>query len=169
MTTVGLLFVVILVGWFSSSRYSNNAPVEAVVVSSELKESPKLEEKADTKEFTSALEQNICDITPKNIPAFKVAKANSPGNFIYLVSKADQDICVIDASNKKQLLKLSNLEKRNFVGVAPFTVLSPDFSKLEVYYQGWKVPVSSNTNTIRTEEQSIKSESFKDNSPSNAD
>lgn len=163
-----IAFIVILVGWFVSSRYSTNPPVEVVAVSSDIKEFSKPEEKVETKESALVIEQNVCDLSPKDVPAFKVTKANSAGNFIYFVSKADQDVCIIDASNKKQLIKLSKLEKRNFVGVAPFTVLSPDFSKLEVYYQGWKVPVSSNTNTIRTEEQSIRSESFKDNSPSNA-
>ncbi len=165
LIAVVLVIIAVLVGWFVNSRYSTNEPVEVVVVPSDVKELPRSEEKDQTKESSLVLEQNVCDISPKNVPAFKAAKANSAGNFIYLVSKADQDVCVIDASNKKELIKLSNLEKRNFVGVAPFIVLSPDFSKLEVYYQGWKVPVSSNTNTIRTEEQLIRSESFKDNSP----
>ena len=110
-----------------------------------------------------------CDIEPQNVAAFKVTKANSAGNFIYMVSKADQTICVIDAKNNKRLVKLSDQEKKNLIGIPPFTILSPDFKKVDIYYQGWKVPVPANANTIRTEEQSIKSENFLMNDSSNTD
>jgi transcriptional regulator with XRE-family HTH domain len=101
-----------------------------------------------------------CDINPENVTAFKVSKANSAGNFIYLVSRAQQSVCVIDAKNNKQLVQLAELEKKNIIGVPPFTILSPDFKQLDIYYQGWKVPVTAGTTTVRTEEQSIKSEAL---------
>lgn len=101
---------------------------------------------------------SVCDIVPQQVLPFKAYKANSVGNFLYFVSKADQSICVIDASNKKQLVEVKAGENRNFVGQQPFTVISPDFSKLEIYYQGWKVPFQKDVNTVRTEEQFNKKE-----------
>ena len=102
------------------------------------------------------LASTVCDIVPQNVPSFRAPKANSVGNFVYLVSRDQQTICVIDAKNNKQLIELADLEKRNIVGSPPFTILSPDFKKLDVYYQGWKVQVQAGATTIKTEEQSTK-------------
>lgn len=112
---------------------------------------------------------NVCDLVPQNVPSFKVSKANSAGNFVYLVSRGKQAICVIDAKNNKQLIQLDALEKRNIIGLPPFTILSPDFKQLDVYYQGWKVPVASGANTIRTEEQLTKSDNFSIQDSANPD
>lgn len=165
-----ILILIGLIFWIFSGSNSSQDLVQKVDQKNDVVISANVEEKVDaSKEMPPISETTVCEISPQNVSPFKVTKANSAGNFIYFVSKADQIICVVDASNKKQLIKLSALEKRNIVGVAPFTVLSPDFSKLEVYYQGWKVPVSSGTNTIRTEEQSLKSETFRDGQTTSAE
>ena len=178
----GLLILVAGLFWFfnpwieSTSDVKNSEGESAVNVAQESSKSDgstgtlDAESKRSEVEMGSKnIEKTVCDIDPQAVPVFKPLKANSAGNYVYLVSKTEQTICVVDAANKKQLVKLNALEKRNVNGVGPFMILSPDFSKVDVYYQGWRVPVSPGINTLRTEEQFAKGENSVGTETSNSD
>lgn len=97
-----------------------------------------------------------CELKVQEVIAFTASKANFPGNFIYLVSKSDQQLCVIDAKGVKQKVALASNEKKNISGTAPFTILSADFSKVQVYFQGWRAyPVSQTTTTLKLNEMPV--------------
>lgn len=167
MLVLGLIALTVIAYWIFGKGSTQESELQQANSGQEIVKSEV--ETSEPKSIASEAPLSPCEIEPQNVPAFKVAKANSAGNFIYMVSKADQTICVIDAKNNKRLVKLSEQEKKNLIGIPPFTILSPDFKKVDIYYQGWKVPVPANANTIRTEEQSIKSENFSMNDLSNTD
>ena len=167
MLVLGFIALAVIAYWIFGKGSTQESGLQQANSGQEIVKSEV--ETSEPKSIASEAPLSPCEIEPQNVPAFKVAKANSAGNFIYMVSKADQTICVIDAKNNKRLVKLSEQEKKNLIGIPPFTILSPDFKKVDIYYQGWKVPVPANANTIRTEEQSIKSENFSMNDLSNTD
>lgn len=121
-----------------------------------IKEEPKVEaEKTSIKE-EAVVEKVIddpCNLTAQAVSQFTAPKVSFPGNFVYLVSRADQKICVIDGKGVKQTISLALGEKKNVPGVAPFTILAKDFSTVNVYFQGWRaIPSTATTNTIKLQE-----------------
>lgn len=116
---------------------------------------PKQTEKtADSpKEIAS---EDPCTMQAEGVPNFIPPKASYYGNFVYLVSKTAQQVCVIDGKGKKQAVPLAAGENKNVVGVAPFTILAKDFSQLAVYFQGWRaIPSSKTTTTLKVQEAVI--------------
>lgn len=121
-----------------------------------LKEEPKIEVENPAGKQEIIAEKNIedpCNIPVQAVSQFTAPKVSFPGNFVYLVSRADQKICVIDGKGVKQTVTLALGEKKNVPGIAPFTILAKDFSNVNVYFQGWRaIPSTSTTNTIKVHE-----------------
>jgi len=126
-----------------------------------------LEPKVEPKELTENKPEDPCYLPIQSVPQFVAPKANFAGNFVFVVSRADQSICVIDGKGKKQNIALTLGEKRNIVGVAPFTILSKDFSTVSVYFQGWRaVPSSATTNTLQVQERVVQIKAPEELAPS---
>lgn len=125
-----------------SMEKSASAP-EASNATESVKEESKVEQ-------TSQIAPDPCDLQVQDVKSFTAPKVSVQGNYVYLVSSAEQAICIIDGKGVKQKITLSVGEKRNIPGLAPFTLMSADFTKLQVYFQGWRAyPVSQTTNTLK--------------------
>jgi hypothetical protein len=110
-------------------------------------ESVKEESKVDQ---SSLVGLDPCNLQVQDVKGFTAPKVNVQGNYVYLVSGAEQVVCIIDGKGVKQKITLSVGEKRNIPGLAPFTLMSADFTRLQVYFQGWRAyPVSQTTNTLK--------------------
>lgn len=81
----------------------------------------------------------VCDLPINPNASFTPVKANLIGNVVVFVSKTDQQLCLIDSQNTRQLVTMKAGEKRILQGLAPFTVLAEDVTKFDTYYQGWRV------------------------------
>lgn len=163
---LGLLGVVGLIAYWKlipspSQIYQESSVKElkkdtSVVDTAKVKEEPKPEAKEvipKQEELTQTNSENSCDIPIQSVPQFVAPRASYLGNFVYLVSRADQKVCVIDGKGTKQNIYLALGEKKNVPGVPPFVVLAKDFSTLNVYYQGWRaIPSSATTNTLKVQE-----------------
>ena len=129
---------------------------DSIEVSKKNESKVELEAKVDPKEVPENKPEDPCNLPTQSVPQFVAPKANFAGNFVYLVSRADQNICVIDGKGKKQNVSLTLGENKSFFGVAPFTILAKDFSKVNVYFQGWRaVPSSATTTTLQVQEAPI--------------
>ena len=65
-----------------------------------------------------------------------------PDSFIHIVSTAAQKICFVDASEKPKEYDMTSPEKITIHGKPPYKLwLDPNQS--EVYFQGWRVPLSA--------------------------
>lgn len=122
-----------------------------------LKEETKVDaQSVPPKQEDALVEKNVddpCNLVIQSVPQFVAPKASFAGNFVYLVSRSDQKICVIDAKGVKQSIKLTLGEKKNVPGAAPFTILAKDFSTVNVYFQGWRaIPSTASTNTLKVQE-----------------
>jgi hypothetical protein len=68
---------------------------------------------------------------------------------VYVVSKSNQTVCVVDASGKVQNRSLDAGTSASFYGKPPFKVLTGGLSQVDLFFQGWKVkPSNPNDKTI---------------------
>ena len=74
------------------------------------------------------------------------------GEMVYLLSREHQTVCVTDSQNKSFPLDLEAGQSRSVYGKAPFTLISANLSKFDIYFQGWKVKIpNQETKAIRLE------------------
>lgn len=97
-------------------------------------------------------ELNPCSYQEQETPAYRTPNPSKPAEMVYVVSKERQTLCVIDGQNQAVSLDLAAGQSRSVYGQAPFTVISSDLSKFDLYFQGWKVkPATSEAKAIRLE------------------
>ena len=97
--------------------------------------------------------KDVCQLIPESVPVSSPTNVISAGNFVHFIAKANKQVCVKDAKGLQQLVSLQAGDRKTVLGVAPWTVLSEDFSNVELYFQGRRVwPSSSTTHTVRLQE-----------------
>ena len=91
------------------------------------------------------------DPTPTSVI---ISDPTKPGNFVYVVTKSKQTVCVIDASGKSTMQTIDAGANHTFTGKAPFTVLTNGLSQVNVYFQGRPVkPASEQVKTLSLQEK----------------
>ncbi len=86
-------------------------------------------------------------------PQYKPSKL---GNYVYLSTSDKGLACVQDSAGKKTSITISKDQGMSVYGKGPWQISSPDFSKLQVYFQGTRVmPSDMNGKRIQLVEQPI--------------
>lgn len=78
-------------------------------------------------------------------PAYQ--RKNDPRLFV--VSPKGGSLCVVDGSGKSTLLSLKPMVGQAFSGKPPYTVRSSELARMDLFMQGLKVKVPSDTSTLR--------------------
>jgi hypothetical protein len=118
------------------------APAPAVVVASAPASTPVVvastnaSAKSDACAYSS---ETMAQVTP-----FIVQKE---GRYVYLVSGANTDVCVVDGNKQATVLQLKTGENRSVYGVSPWQVSSPNLQKVQIYFQGGRVSLPDATAT----------------------
>ena len=100
----------------------------------------------------SILSEN-CLFQESELTHYQTSNPSKKGEMVYVLSKEHQSVCVIDSQNKVVSLDLAAGDSKSVYGQAPFTVVSSDLSKFDLYFQGWKVKSDAlGTRAIRLEE-----------------
>ena len=100
----------------------------------------------------SILSEN-CLFQESELTHYQTSNPSKKGEMVYILSKEHQSVCVIDSQNKVVSLDLATGDSKSVYGQAPFTVVSSDLSKLDLYFQGWKVKSDAlGTRALRLEE-----------------
>jgi len=68
---------------------------------------------------------------------------------LFVVSPKGGSLCVIDSSGKSTLLSLKPMVGQAFSGKPPYTVRSTELSRMDLFMQGLKVKVPSDTTTLK--------------------
>lgn len=85
----------------------------------------------------------------EGIISFKPEAARKPADMVFVQTKSQQVICVIDASGRTQNKLLEPGVGASFYGKPPFKVLTAGLSQVDVFFQGAKVRLSNrNTKTL---------------------
>ncbi len=80
---------------------------------------------------------HVTDAMPQLTPFM----AQKEGRYLYLVSHGNAEICVVDGNKQATVLQLKAGENRSVYGVSPWQVSSPQLSKLQIFFQGWRVAI----------------------------
>ena len=81
--------------------------------------------------------------------AYTPTQSNRSADMVYVVSKANQTVCVVDANGKIQNRSLDAGASTSFYGKPPFKVMTSGLSQVDLFFQGWKVrPTNPNEKTI---------------------
>ena len=130
----------------------NALPVNAPPVENITIESPSITEESDLNNALVSNEKKSCSYQEQETTIYRTANPRKSAEMVYVLSKEHQAVCVIDGQNKVVSLDLGIGQSRSVYGQAPFTVISSDLSKFDLYFQGWKVkPGNSDAKSIRLE------------------
>ena len=94
-----------------------------------------------------------CPKPDASVAEQSVAEPTKSGNFVHVVVKSRQIVCVVDASGKSMMQSIEPGAGHTFGGKAPFTVLTNGLSQASVYFQGRTVrPINEQARTMRVKE-----------------
>jgi len=103
---------------------------------------------------TTAVVDAGCPKADASPTAYTVSDPTKPGNFVYVVTKTKQTVCVIDASGKSTMQTIDAGGNHTFTGKSPFTVLTNGLSQVNVFFQGRPVkPASEQVKTLSLQEK----------------
>jgi len=110
---------------------------------------------ANEKSQVSKSDNNDCTSINSEALSAKSYSATKPGNYIYVVATKPVQLCVDDGLKKRTVVNLEPGIGRSIHGAAPWTVSSNSLSTVQIYFQGSKVNLPSETaNRIYLKEQS---------------
>jgi transcriptional regulator with XRE-family HTH domain len=138
----------------TSTKILNNQAIEIPPVENTVAESPipALKEEPELKKVVVNNEPIPCSYQGQDSEIYRTVNPSKSGEMVYLLSRERQTVCVIDSQNKSFPLDLDAGQSRSIYGQAPFTVISSNLSKFDIYFQGWKVKIlNPETSTIRLE------------------
>lgn len=102
-----------------------------------------------------------CPPTDSTFTTFKPTAPNKMGDFVYIVSKDKQVVCVRDSTGKIEQKSLDQPDSQSFTstsffGKPPFLLMSNGLAQIDVFFQGQKVPTQGMTaKSIRLEQTEI--------------
>jgi transcriptional regulator with XRE-family HTH domain len=92
----------------------------------------------------------------EGIVSYKPEIARKSGDMVYVQTKSQQVICVVDASGKAENKLLMPGLGASFYGKPPFKVLTAGLNQVDIYFQGAKVRLSDlNTKTLILEASEV--------------
>jgi cytoskeletal protein RodZ len=82
-----------------------------------------------------------CAHVTDEMPQVTPLSAQKEGRYVYVMSPTQAEICVVDGNKQATLLQLKPSESRSIYGASPWQVSSPQLSKLQIFFQGWRVAI----------------------------
>jgi len=80
-----------------------------------------------------------CAYSTEAMPQLTSLYAKKEGRYVYVVSAANIDICVVDGNKEATLLTLKAGEGLSVYGVSPWQVSGPNLHTVQIYFQGGRV------------------------------
>jgi len=80
-----------------------------------------------------------CAYAADTLPQLSPFVARKEGGYVYVVSAANVELCVVDGNKQATLLQLKAGENRTVSGPAPWQLSSAQLKQLQIYFQGGRV------------------------------
>jgi transcriptional regulator with XRE-family HTH domain len=94
-----------------------------------------------------------CPKPDSGVTEQSVTEPGKPGNFVHVIVKSRQIVCVVDATGKSMMQSIDAGAGHTFGGKAPFTILTNGLAQTSVYFQGKIVrPINEQARTMRVKE-----------------
>ncbi len=132
------------------------SPASALVVASSAASAPALAvampasaaASAAALSHVSAPKMGACAYANDVMPEVTSLFAKKEGNYVYFVSTANIEICVVDGNKQTTLLQLKAGENRSVYGVSPWQLSGAGMQKAQIYFQGGRISLPD-ANTTR--------------------
>ena len=85
---------------------------------------------------TAIIKSDACTYSTDAMPQLTPLIANKEGRYVYLVSSANTEVCVVDGNQQATTLQLKAGQDRSVYGVSPWQVSGPNIQKIQIYFQG---------------------------------
>ncbi len=89
-----------------------------------------------------------CAYSNDAMPQVTSLFAKKEGRYVYLVSSANIEVCVVDGNQQATLLRLKAGENRSVYGVAPWQLSGAGLENVQIYFQGGRISLPD-ANTTR--------------------
>ena len=86
-----------------------------------------------------------CAHSNEAMPQLSPFVAQKEGKYVYLVSAANAEVCVVDGNKQATLLQLKAGENRSVYGVSPWQLSSASLQKVQIFFQGGRVSLPDAT------------------------
>jgi hypothetical protein len=91
--------------------------------------------------FNTTTKAEACSYSSESMPQLGPFVAQKEGRYVYLVSNANAEVCVVDGNKQATLLQLKAGENRSVYGPSPWQVSSTNLQKVQIFFQGGRVSV----------------------------
>ncbi len=96
----------------------------------------------------SAGKAGACAYSSDALPQVTSLFAQKEGRYVYFVSTANIEVCVVDGNKQATLLQLKAGENRSVYGVSPWQLSGSGLQKAQIYFQGGRISLPD-ANTTR--------------------
>ena len=86
-----------------------------------------------------------CPRASADAPVVQPLKAFKPGQMVFVQAVGDAHLCLRDDGGQVWSVNFKAGQERSFQGVPPWTVQSPSLAQFNVFFQGWKLRLPTDT------------------------
>ena len=86
-----------------------------------------------------------CPLASDDSPVVQPLKAFKPGQMVFVQAVGDAHLCLRDHSGQVWSVNFKAGQERSFQGAPPWSVQSPSLAQFNVFFQGWKLRLPTDT------------------------
>jgi hypothetical protein len=87
----------------------------------------------------------VCPPASDDSPVVQPLKAFKAGQMVFVQAVGDAHLCLRDHSGQVWSVNFKAGQERSFQGAPPWTVQSPSLAQFNVFFQGWKLRLPTDT------------------------
>lgn len=95
----------------------------------------------------AAIKLGACAYSGETMPELTSMFAQKEGRYVYFVSTANIEVCVVDGNRQATLLQLKAGEGRSVYGASPWQLSGAGLQKVQIYFQGGRLTLPEAANT----------------------
>lgn len=102
---------------------------------------PEPEKPADKSPAAPTVASKACVYKSDKLPEITPGVASKEARYVYLVGSSTTEVCVVDGNRQATSVSLRAGEGRSVYGPPPWQLSGPELAKVQIFFQGWRVPV----------------------------
>jgi DNA-binding transcriptional regulator YiaG len=96
-----------------------------------------------------------CAYSSEELPPLAPFVARKEGGYVYVVSNANTEVCVVDGNKQATSVQLKAGEGRTVTGAAPWQVSGAQLKHVQIYFQGGRVSLPDDIQRLKLVEQPV--------------
>ncbi|MBU3647005.1 MAG: helix-turn-helix domain-containing protein [Limnohabitans sp.] len=96
-----------------------------------------------------------CAYSSEELPPLAPFVARKDGGYVYVVSSANTEVCLVDGNKQATSIQLKAGEGRTVTGAAPWQVSGAQLKQVQIYFQGGRVSLPDDIQRLKLVEQPV--------------